>query len=164
MSAQRPADWPPIITNARRPRAIVWRDRILTLAMWLLLLFMIRRGISGLWDETLELFGRVARGPGIDWEQLWDELSRYLAAAAVLCVWLLAWGLVSRRRQRQLAGTTPPTPLSLAEHAHDAGCSEADLADWRALRTMVVHIDENDRITVVPGPAATAPPTQASSR
>jgi poly-beta-1,6-N-acetyl-D-glucosamine biosynthesis protein PgaD len=154
MTAQPPANWPPLITDARRPRAIVWRDRALTAAAWLLLFFMLRRGLSGLWDETLELFGRVARGPGIDWIGLWDSLSRYLTVAGLLCLWLFAWSLVTQRRRRRLAGTTAPAPLTLADHAHDAGCSEADLAAWRSWRIMVVHIDENDRISVVPRDAA----------
>jgi poly-beta-1,6-N-acetyl-D-glucosamine biosynthesis protein PgaD len=160
MIAKPPSDWPPIITDARRPRAIVWRDRILTIAMWLLLLFLMRRGLAGLWDETLELFGRVARGPGIDWEQLWEGLSNYLFVAGLLCLWLLGWGFASRRRQERLAGTAAPPPLSLADHARDAGCSEADLTAWRALRIMTVHIDENDRISVVPGPAPSAAPAK----
>jgi poly-beta-1,6-N-acetyl-D-glucosamine biosynthesis protein PgaD len=155
-----PSAWPPIISDARRPRAVVWRDRILTMAMWLLLLLLMRRGLYGLWDETLELFGRVQSGPGIDWEQLWQSLSRYLTVAGLLCLWLLGWGLASRWRQQRLAGTTAPPPLSLADHARDAGCSEADLVAWRSLRIMVVTIDESDRIWVAPGPAASAAPAK----
>ena len=72
------------------------------LSIVVLLLFLIRRGLFGLWDEMLEMLGRAQSGPGIDWERLWDALSRYLALAGLLCLWLLAWGIATRRRQQRL--------------------------------------------------------------
>ena len=160
MTGKSPPAWPPIITDARLSRAVLWRDHILTLAMWLLLLFLMRRGLYALWDETLETLGRARRGPEIDWDQLWERLQRYLTAVLLLCLWLLAWGIATLRRQQSLAGTTTPQPLSPAEQARDAGVSEADLAAWRSLRIMTVHIDANDRVSVVPGGAAPGAPTK----
>lgn len=32
--------WPPLITDAELPRLVVWRDRMLTLGLWMLLLVL----------------------------------------------------------------------------------------------------------------------------
>jgi len=151
MTAKPAAAWPPIITAARVPRAVIWRDRILTIAMWLLLLYLMRRAVFLLWDEALELLGREEPAPEPPWTRWWERLQRYMDVAAVLGVWLLAWGIATLRRMRRYAGTPAPPPLPLTEQARRAGCNAADLAAWQEWRIVHVDVDANDRISATPG-------------
>jgi hypothetical protein len=142
--------WPPIITDVTLPRYVVWRDRLLTIAAWTLLLALTSDLFYLVVDHALELFGHPLTGPGAQWALWWDRLRPFVQVIALMAVWLTLWGLVSLRRLRRYQRIQLPTPLTLAEQAAHAGCTEADLLTWRGLRIAVVDLDAAGRPSVVP--------------
>jgi poly-beta-1,6-N-acetyl-D-glucosamine biosynthesis protein PgaD len=141
--------WPPIIVDAHVPRAIVWRDRLMTIGMWLLLVFLMRHGLQLIWDEANELLGLERYGPQANWDIWWARLHPYLITAGVLGIWLFCWGLISLWRIRHHTGKPQPPALTLAEEAKRIGCTESELMAWRSARVATVHIDDNGHIDVV---------------
>jgi poly-beta-1,6-N-acetyl-D-glucosamine biosynthesis protein PgaD len=145
--------WPPIITDVRLPRYIIWRDRLLTIAAWLLLLTLASDLFVIVIARALELSGRSQTGPGAQWPIWWERLRPFAMVIALMAVWLVLWGLMSLRRVRIYRRMRLPASLTLAEEAAHAGCTEADLTAWRGLRIAVAHLDEAGRPSVVPGRA-----------
>jgi len=139
-------EWPPLITAARQPRWMVWRDRGLTLLMWVLFVLVCHNFLRLALDEFRALTGRPRRGPELDFEDLWDPLRPFMVVAGVLVMWLLVAGVVSVRRVQRNLARPKPAPLGLAEEAADQGAAPADLAAWRGLRVAVVHLDEEGRM------------------
>jgi hypothetical protein len=142
--------WPPIITDVTLPRYIVWRDRLLTLAAWVLLLILASEMFHIVITHTLELFGHPQTGPRAQWAIWWDRLRPFVQVIVLMAAWLLLWGVTSLRRVRAYRQMRVPVPLTLAEEAANAGCTEADLLAWRELRIAIVYLDEADRPTVAP--------------
>ncbi|HYB08444.1 MAG TPA: poly-beta-1,6-N-acetyl-D-glucosamine biosynthesis protein PgaD [Alphaproteobacteria bacterium] len=151
MSGEMRPPWPPIITDAKEPRLIVWRDRLLTVGMWILFLYLLRHGIHVVLDIITDLFGHDLGAPDLNWALWWSRLQPYLVVAIVLGLWLLAWGFVALKRARQNITKPQPPPLTLAEEARHAGSSEADLLAWRKLPTAIVELDERGRPSVRAG-------------
>lgn len=141
--------WPPIIQDAHVPRAVVWRDRLLTCGMWLLLLFLMRHGFLLIWDELIELFGHARSGPPANWHDWWLRLKPYFITAAALACWLFGWGIVSLQRIKRHIGKPQPPALSLAEEASRIGCLETELDLWRSAKVATVHIEADGHIRVV---------------
>ncbi len=139
-------EWPPLITAARQPRWMVWRDRGLTLLMWVLFVLVCHNFIRLAFDEFRELTGRPRRGPEWDFEDMWDPLRPFLFVASVLVMWLLLAGIASVRRMQRNLARPKPAPLGLAEEAAEQGAAPDDLAAWRGLRVAVVHLDEQGRM------------------
>jgi len=142
--------WPPIITDVRLPRYIIWRDRLLTIAAWLLLVALASDLLHLVVARALELSGRSQTGPGAQWPILLDRLRPFLEVIALMAVWLTLWGLISLRRIRIYRQMHLSASLTLAEEAAHAGCTEADLMAWRGLRIAVVDLDEAGRPSVAP--------------
>jgi poly-beta-1,6-N-acetyl-D-glucosamine biosynthesis protein PgaD len=143
--------WPPIITDAREPRLVVWRDRLMTVGMWLLLLYLMRHGIHVVLDAITDLFGHKLGAPDVDWASWWGRLQPYLIVAVFLGLWLAGWGFAALRRMRRNVGKPQPPALALAEEAHRAGSTEAALLAWRKLPVAVVELDEEGHPSVLPG-------------
>jgi poly-beta-1,6-N-acetyl-D-glucosamine biosynthesis protein PgaD len=140
--------WPPIITDAREPRLVVWRDRLMTAGMWLLLLYLMRHGIHLVLDAITDLFGHDLGAPEVDWTMWWSRLQPYFIVAVFLGLWLVAWGFAALRRTRRDVGMPQPPELTLAEEAGRAGSPEADLLAWRKLPVAVVELDEEGHPSV----------------
>jgi poly-beta-1,6-N-acetyl-D-glucosamine biosynthesis protein PgaD len=151
MSDSSDRHWPPLITDAGMSRRVVWRDRLMTLGLWLLLVYFSRHALQLIWYETLRLFGRapVALDP-INWDVSWDRLHPYAIAVAILGVWLMVWAYVALLRLRRAVSVPDPAILSTAEEVIQSGCSEAELASWRQLKVAIVHLDGVGRVRVVP--------------
>jgi hypothetical protein len=67
-------------------------------------------------------------------------LRGFLAAAAVLVLWIGFWAFDSRTRLR--AGSSPqPAPLDAAEHASRVGLTGSELDLWRSAKIQTVDID-----------------------
>ena len=146
----RSVQWPPIITDVRLPRYVVWRDRSLTIAAWAFLLALTSDLLHLVIAHILQLFGNPLTATGAQWAIWWDRLRPFAQVVALMAVWLTMWGLISLRRLRRYRQLQVPTPLTLAEQAAHAGCTEADLLAWRGLRIAVVELDEVGRPRVVP--------------
>lgn len=149
MSKLLPMGWPPLITHANAPRYMIWRDRTLTLGAWLLMLWFMRQGLALMWSELVEWWYDLPhQEPEPHWDVWWLRLQPFVVAISLLALWLLGWGLLSRRRVLRQEWGPPPPPLSLTEHAAEAGVEAAQLAEWRRLKIAVVNIDDMGLISV----------------
>ncbi len=75
-----------------------------------------------------------------DWAYRWEKLRGFIAASAVLVLWIAFWAFDSRTRMR--ASSSPqPAPLDAAEHASRVGLSAEDLDLWRSAKVQTVDID-----------------------
>ena len=143
-----PIDWPPLLADAKLPRYVFWRDVLLTVGAWLLLYWLTRRGLMAIWLGLSDVSGHPRPGSEADWTVWWARLRFYMVAVSLLAIWLAIWGRVSRRRIRRYHSMPTLVPLSLAEEAVRAACSEADLSVWRDLKSAVVHFDTSDRMKI----------------
>jgi poly-beta-1,6-N-acetyl-D-glucosamine biosynthesis protein PgaD len=146
-----PKVWPPIIRDADLPRNIVWRDRLLTAAMWLLLIWLCRHPLHLLLNQFLVLFGYQRHLELPDWPDRWARLRPYLEVVALFAIWLIIWAMVTLRRALRYSRMTQPLALALEEEAPRAGCTAANLTEWRKLRVCTVHLDERGAVSVIPG-------------
>lgn len=145
-----PKIWPPIISDAEVPRLVVWRDRLLTAAMWLLLFWLCRHTLHWALDQLLGLFGHPQHLLALDWPDRWARLQPYFLVVGLLAIWLLIWGVVSLRRIRRYVRLPQPLALTLEEQAHQGGCSAVELSECRNMRICTVHLDEHGAISVIP--------------
>jgi len=144
--------WPPLITAARQPRWMVWRDRGLTLFMWLLFVLVCHNFLRLAADGVREVSGRPRVGPEWDPEMLWEPLRPFLVVSGLLVTWLLLFGLVGIRRIARDRARPMPPPLDTGEEAARQGADGAALAAWRDWRIAVVHLDDHGRMHAEPGP------------
>jgi hypothetical protein len=144
-----PVTWPPIIRDADRPRVIVWRDRICTAAMWLLLLWLCRSGLRGLSEASWTLLrdGRLDFAEGL--ESL-IRLRHYFEVIGLLALWEIAWMTVTLWRRRRFLHLPQPAPLTSQEEVGKAIGLSADLSPWRKLKVCVAHLDTQGNVFVLP--------------
>lgn len=144
------AIWPPLITSANRPRAILWRDVLLTMLMWALLGFILYTEMELIWNGIQYL----ARVPDVvvdaQLELFWRRLKPLLWLMGALVAMLGIATLLSRDRRNRALLKSPPLPLPEAALASRAGLSEAALAHARTHRIAVVHVGENGALRVEP--------------
>ena len=145
--------WPPLITDAKRPRYVVWRDVLLTAAAWLLVFWMAQETVLIIIDEIWVLAGYATFAPALDWRLWWHRLWPYGLVISAGGIWLVAWGVVSHRRILRYHYLAAPRPLTLDAEAARAGCSGATLTTWRELKIAVVELDANGHLTVRAGVA-----------
>ena len=144
-----PKAWPPIIHDADMPRVIVWRDRLLTAAMWLLLIWFCRLPLLALIDFVMPPFGQTPHVEVPDLQSRWERLRPYIAVIVFFGMWALGWALATLRRRDRVARMPKPPPLALADQARKAGCTPDELIHWRTFKVAVVHLDEQGSLTVV---------------
>jgi hypothetical protein len=128
---------------------MLWRDRIFTAVMWLLLAFLCRHTLSAIWVALAGLFdhGHLRL---FGWGERWARLRPYLQLVGLFTGWELFWVIATLwRRQRALRKPQPP-PLALAEEAENNYRLPGDIARWRQFRICVVHLDRAGHPTVVP--------------
>jgi poly-beta-1,6-N-acetyl-D-glucosamine biosynthesis protein PgaD len=137
-----PTSWPPIITTAKLPRTVVWRDRLLTAVMWLLLFWLARRELLALWDVSGAMIvnGRLHF---TSWHGRWVLLHPYLKTIGALAVWELAWAIVGLWRRHHYSGLPQPQPLTAAEESRKFHNEPSDIEEWRKLKICVVEFDED---------------------
>lgn len=136
---ERPEHWPPLITSARQPAWMPWRDRLLTIAMWVLLALLCRNSLLLGVDLLRELFGGERLRPNPDLEILWSRLEPYIIISALLLMWIFAFGLVAwRRLLRPVRGRAPLLPIT--EEAGHRKAAPAALERWRGLAVAIVHV------------------------
>ncbi len=148
-TSKAPATWPPIIRDATLPRAILWRDRICTAAMWLLLLWLCRAGFRGLFDTSRTLI-RDGQLHFADLLENFIRLRHYFEAIGVLAVWLIAWTIVTLWRRDRYLNLPQPAPLTLQEEAVEIDGTPADLSAWRKLKVSVAYLVPPGKVSVLP--------------
>jgi hypothetical protein len=152
---EAPAPWPPIIRNATLPRAILWRDRICTVAMWLLLLWLFRSAILSLWEAPWSSFrndpfhfaARLAR---------FVHSHPYFDTISLLVAWQAVWTLVTLWRRHRYLNLPQPPALTLEEEAAEIAGAPANLSAWRKLKICVAYLDSPGRLSVLPKKAGDA--------
>jgi poly-beta-1,6-N-acetyl-D-glucosamine biosynthesis protein PgaD len=146
-----PATWPPIIGNAAVPRTILWRDRLITIAMWFLLLWSCRGGLRRLWDAA----GKLLQNDdlAIVWAPGWAYLRHHFTLVGLLALWLIFWTMVTLWRRRRHMHVPQPPALTLEEQADMMSSAPADLAAWRELKVCIVDLDAQGHVSVAPGQA-----------
>jgi poly-beta-1,6-N-acetyl-D-glucosamine biosynthesis protein PgaD len=144
-----PKIWPPIIRDADLPRVIVWRDRLLTAGMWLLLIWFCRQPLLALGDFLAPPFGKITHIKVPSLRSIWERAAPYYAVILLFCVWIFAFGLATLRRYHRVRRMAHPPALSLEEQARRAGCTPADLIQWRTFKVAIVHLDERGALNVV---------------
>ncbi len=128
---------------------MLWRDRIFTAAMWLLLAFLCRHTLSAIWIALAGLFDHGhLRLTG--WREGWTRLRPYLQLVGLFAAWELFWIHATLwRRERALRKPQPP-PLALTEEAENNHRTPQEIAQWRGLRICVVHLDRVGHPSVAP--------------
>jgi len=145
MTAPDPWRWPPLIPRSRAPWPLRWRDTVLTLIAWFVLIWVLRDALLTLvagispdaaarttaWLEhrLSPLLGHlVPMAPAA----FWGDFNDFLYAACVFVVWLTAWGWLNRRTlQRQ------PPPVAPGAGPALAAVAPRDAVPWQARRLLV---------------------------
>ncbi|MBX9702162.1 MAG: PgaD family protein [Acetobacteraceae bacterium] len=151
-----PHEWPPLITAARQPRWMPWRDRALTALMWVLLALLCHNTVRLVFDEVRVAMGLPRLRPEPDFMLLWGRLEPYLVVIGVLLAWILTWGLLALRRLRHSARLPRPPGLSVTEEAARQAIAPEALEGWSVPRIAVVRVDPDGRMQAEPRGAAPA--------
>jgi poly-beta-1,6-N-acetyl-D-glucosamine biosynthesis protein PgaD len=153
-SPRLPTVWPPLISSARMPRAMLVRDTALTALAW----FGFGMLSSGAIMLIEELVRSAAAGPapgtGPDWQAMWLQLERFVLISAILIGWLLYWTIVRAKRMRAAGLDPQPPALPLADQAAAFHVNDGNVGGWREYRIATVHFDAADRIVEVEPSAA----------
>ncbi len=146
----RKTTWPPLITDAARPHWILWRDRVLTLLVWLLFAALfIEQSIA--FAERISLYRADPHG---DWDFL---LRPFFITAGILVLWLVLSGMGTYRRALRHRQKPPPPPLALAEEAAHLGVTSDELLAARQEQVIAVTISPDGRFRFdAAGPICTA--------
>jgi poly-beta-1,6-N-acetyl-D-glucosamine biosynthesis protein PgaD len=126
--------WPPLISNAARPRWILWRDRILTILVWaaFLALFI---------EQALVFHGRVetyVTTPDAEWDFL---LRPFVITIGIMVTWLALMAVLTYRRAVRARRKSPPAPLPLEAEAAHFGVTPEALATARQQQIIAVAIE-----------------------
>lgn len=144
-----PEPWPPLITSGQQPAWMPWRDRLLTIGMWLLLALLCRNSILLGADLLRDLFGGERLRPNPDLELLWHRLEPYVVISALLLMWILAFGIVAwRRLLRPVRARTPTLPI--LEEAALRRAAPAEIETWRERGVAVLHVEPGGAMRVEP--------------
>jgi poly-beta-1,6-N-acetyl-D-glucosamine biosynthesis protein PgaD len=137
--ATRP--WPPLIVAANVPRAVRWRDLLLTLAAWGAFAYLLDHEFA-LSLHALELLGLGGAKADTNWGLYLERLAPFLLVAAALAAALVVFSLGTLRRRSRTLRMSLPSPLGDDRQARIAGLDEAALAAARDQRVVVVHKGE----------------------
>ena len=144
--------WPPLITAARQPAWMVWRDRALTFGAWLLLALLCRNALITLGGEVMTLLGLAEDIPAPDFEEHMRRMRPYWFAVGLLLLWVGSWALVWVLRARWGRPAPMPRPLDPPSEAARHGADPAALLAWRDMPIAIVHVTEGRMHAVAPEP------------
>jgi poly-beta-1,6-N-acetyl-D-glucosamine biosynthesis protein PgaD len=131
--------WPPLIKVARQQRWKVWRDALVTIAMWAIFLYIFIGQSIIFWTSIVEF---QAEHPGAFLERWHFRMKPFVAVALLLLVWLAFFGWLSLRNWRRVTRQPPPSPLSIEREASRCGMPVEHIRYARELKiTMVSSYD-----------------------
>ena len=151
--------WPPLIHAHNIPRAVRWRDALLTLFAWVA--FAIFLDIE--FKLSLGALKTIETGrPHLAVDMLPDlaRLAPFFVVGAVLAIVLFVRSVLTLIGRSQALRLPQPAPLEAAVEARAAGLTEADLLAARARRIVVVH-EAGGSLRIEEGPMAMAAPKTA---
>jgi poly-beta-1,6-N-acetyl-D-glucosamine biosynthesis protein PgaD len=137
--ADRP--WPPLVIAEHLPRAVKWRDALLTLLAWAAFAMLLDEEFR-LTLGALEAVGVADADVETNWLTYAERLVPFLLVAAALGSLLCVFSLRTLRRRARALDLPQPAPLAVADEARAAGLHEADLLAAREQRVVVVHDGE----------------------
>jgi poly-beta-1,6-N-acetyl-D-glucosamine biosynthesis protein PgaD len=146
-----PAHWPPRIPRSRAPWWMRVRDLVLTIAAWLVYLWILREFlVLGIAWVSPALGARLKQVIDVDFSV---DLRPYAWIAAGLVVWLAITGVLRRhylRQQPSAENTVPMLPPE--EQFAAAGVPVSQLQTWRESRCLHVQHGQEGRISGVTTP------------
>jgi hypothetical protein len=131
-------DWPPLITDAERPRWVIRRDRFLTILVWVLFLALFV-------EQSLAFHARVRiylTDPAAEWEFL---LAPFFVVVAILLLSLGVSAIGTYRRALRARSRAAPASLSLEAEAVHLGATPAELSAAREYQIVAVMIEPDGR-------------------
>ena len=145
-----PKTWPPVI-NKPVTGLLFWRDLFCTAAMWGVLAGLCRRSMAHTFFAVHHLVteGHWHRR---DWHAGWAVLRPYLAAAAILGLWILIWGLITLWRRERAIHLPKPEPLHVSEEAERNRCTGDEILEWRRQPICVARFDSAGYPRIGPKP------------
>lgn len=146
--------WPPLITAASQPTWMLWRDRLLSFSMWVLLAILCRNALLLVGEEALFLSGLSDQRPAPDFREHMRRMLPFWITIGMLLLWLLGWGAVWVLSRKFTPLRPMPPALDPATEAARHGADPTDLLAWRDLPVAIVHVAEGGRMRAeTPAPA-----------
>ena len=152
MSTPPPVPWPPIIEFARAPWFVRVRDILLTLAAWVVFLYMLRNPIAIVIDYFSDPIFKLTWTNPPSWAEFWELMDTFVKCSVGAMLWLAMWGFLQRHQLRLAKRATPPAPLPLEQHAASFHLDPADIEHWRDMKIAIVQFDASNRIAKVSPP------------
>ena len=134
-------NWPPLIIASEKPRWVIWRDFVLTLAMWLVLAIMLATEFELFFGRYLERLGLGTFNTDAQWGRFFRLLEPYIWLTVAMFALLAATTMATLHRMQRFLKTVPPPALAPAEEAAHGRIGLADLLAARDLRNVVVHVE-----------------------
>ena len=139
-----------IIRTRQVPALIRWRDRLLTLCLWILMGAWLVTFITTSAKQAAFYAGRQTADPG-----LLTAFATGLRWAALIAGTIIAFnaiaGLLNLRRIQRQHRTPPTPPLLVDEQASVLGLPVQQFSAWREAPRIVLEFNEHDQLVAVNG-------------
>lgn len=140
-------NWPPLIVTAQKSRALLWRDRLLTVSLWGVFCYL-------LIEQSLLFWSRIYHVrtvyPGAFIEN-WDfRLKPFALISGALILWLLLFGLFSLYKWKRMIRREQRQPLSIEVEAERRGMAVAEIQAARQRKVVKIAIDSDGRFRATP--------------
>ena len=132
------ANWPPVITDGRHSRLVVWRDVLLTLFMWGVLFAILYTELAFAAEAVRVLLNKSDAQIDAGLELFVRRMRPLMGLIAGLVLMLAISTLASSYRRRRAMERAQPTPLPEQALADITGLSTADLSTARTLKRAIV--------------------------
>lgn len=155
----RPAheSWPPLITAASQPRWMLWRDRLLTVLMWLVLFGILETEMELVFSHLRKFLGRAPVAQSAHFDVFLRRLEPFGIMIAVLASLLFGSALATRRRWFAGLAAQAPSHVPLGQLAAPSGMTAEELHAAQSMRMAVAHIEEGGRVRITPRQVAPLP-------
>jgi hypothetical protein len=154
--------WPPLIVAANIPRAVRWRDVLLTLAAWAAFALLLDHEFA-LSLGALKVLGLGGAHIRVDLLSYLERLAPFLLFSALLCLVLIFRSVRTLRRRSSTLLLRQPPPLEADRQARDAGLDNAALLAARRKRIVVVREGKGALLIQEEFPAENGPETDPSA-
>jgi poly-beta-1,6-N-acetyl-D-glucosamine biosynthesis protein PgaD len=132
-------NWPPLIIDAARPAWILWRDRILTVLVWILFLV--------LFIEQWRIFQARVDAYLSTPDATWDfRMAPFFTVVGIMVAWLVLTAFLTYRRVMRARRDAQPLPLPLEAEAARFGVTPAELTAARQKQIIAVAIGAGGRL------------------
>ncbi len=147
-----PQGWPPLITAAGQPPWMLWRDRALTMLMWIVFAIILETEAELTIAHVIAIIKGVEPEIPANWDQFMNSLFPFTLVIIALVSWLVFFGLLTMRRRLRTMLLPQPPPLAFALEAQRAGMEAPSLAEARRLDLAVAHLDAAGHYRIEPRP------------